>query len=563
MSLDERSYGSDIGGTIASNGYVQIGDLAYGVIETGAGYDHDLYSFITQPGVTYTILLTPTTFPGLATTALLNPYFGLRDSNGSLIGTSVNYGASQIYTATANSYDKYFVDVIGSTYLTSTGGYFVALSSNIYDDFNGTINVPLNLGYSRSGTLEQVSDVDVFSVSVITGHSYFLQLSSPIISDLFAVVKDGFGRVLDFGSQGSGASYSFTAFSTQTGYLGISSNSSLQTGSYSVFFQERADITKALSVGFTTSDNITYSDGISREVWGWDGSDNISLGSGNDLVFGGNGNDSIHAGNGNDYIAGEAGNDYVDGGAGIDAAIYSSKISNYTVTKRAGTYTVTDKSGGDGVDSLTNIEHLQFADKTINLTVQAKAASAPQADVTRLAELYVAFFNRVPDADGMSYWIDQMSAGQSITQIADSFYSAGGQYSSLTGFSTGMTDADFVKVIYKNVLGRTGTTAPPDADVNYWVNNLTSGADSRGSLINTILGAAHSYKGDATWGWVPDLLDNKITVAKSFSIDWGLSYNTANESITEGMAIAAAVTPTDTSAAITLIGVNGSDLLLA
>jgi hypothetical protein len=264
----------------------------------------------------------------------------------------------------------------------------------------------------------------------------------------------------------------------------------------------------------------------------------------------------------NDAITSGPGNDTIDGGAGIDTAIYSGNIANYTLTKTGSSYTIHDKAGADGTDTLTNIETVKFADKTINLTVQTKAASAPQADVTRLSELYVAFFNRVPDADGMSYWIDQMGAGQSITQIADSFYSAGVQYSSLTGFSIGMTDADFVKVIYKNVLGRTGTTAPPDADVNYWVNNLTSGADSRGSLINTILAAAHGFKGDTTWGWVPDLLDNKITVAKFFAIDWGLNYNTANESITQGMAIAAAVTSTDTAAAIALIGVDATALHL-
>ena len=273
-------------------------------------------------------------------------------------------------------------------------------------------------------------------------------------------------------------------------------------------------------------------------------------------------NGTLTGNNSNEVFAGGTGSYTIDGSGGTDTVIFNGNLANYTISKSGSTYTVRTNTSTNSTDTLQNIECLKFSDKTINLTVQAKAAAAPQADVTRLAELYVAFFNRVPDADGLSYWIDQMGAGQSITQIADSFYSAGVQYASLTGFSTGMTDADFVKVIYKNVLGRTGTTAPPDADVNYWVNNLTSGADTRGSLINTILGSAHSFKGDTTWGWVPNLLDNKIAVAKSFAIDWGLNYNTANDSISQGMAIAAAVTPTDTSAAIALIGVTGSDLQL-
>ena len=52
-----------------------------------------------------------------------------------------------------------------------------------------------------------------------------------------------------------------------------------------------------------------------------------------------------------------------------------------------------------------------------------------------------------------------------------------------------MSNADFVKVVYKNVLGRSGTTAPPEADVTYWANQIATGADTRGSLINTMLGS--------------------------------------------------------------------------
>jgi hypothetical protein len=72
-----------------------------------------------------------------------------------------------------------------------------------------------------------------------------------------------------------------------------------------------------------------------------------------------------------------------------------------------------------------------------------------------LQELYVAFFNRVPDADGLEYWIGQYQGGQGINQIAEAFYNAGAQYSSLTEFSATMSNSDFVNVIYQNVLGRT------------------------------------------------------------------------------------------------------------
>ena len=120
-----------------------------------------------------------------------------------------------------------------------------------------------------------------------------------------------------------------------------------------------------------------------------------------------------------------------------------------------------------------------------------------------------------------------------------------------------MTDSDFIKKIYANVLGRTEThNPPPAADVKYWADNIANGSSTRGSLVDSMLNSAHTFKGNSTWGWVPDLLDNKISVANKFAVDLGLNYNAPNDSITHGMAIAAAVTATDTAAAIALIGVH-------
>lgn len=192
---------------------------------------------------------------------------------------------------------------------------------------------------------------------------------------------------------------------------------------------------------------------------------------------------------------------------------------------------------------------------TVNLTANANAKTVSATQLKAIQELYIAYFNRTPDADGLSYWVDQLKAGQSITQIGESFYAAAVQYSSLTGYSAAMTNADFVRVIYKNGLGRSGSTAPADADVNFWAGKLENGSATRGSLISTMLDSAHSFKGNSTWGWVADLLDNKVAIANYFAVDNGLNYNSAEDSISKGMAIAVAVTATDTNAAIQLIGI--------
>lgn len=108
-------------------------------------------------------------------------------------------------------------------------------------------------------------------------------------------------------------------------------------------------------------------------------------------------------------------------------------------------------------------------------------------------------------------------------------------------FSATMSNADFVNVIYKNVLGRKdGADA---GGLAYWTGKLADKSETRGSLVSTILDSAHSFKGNKDFGYVADLLDNKNLVAKTFAIDLGLNYNTSDASITNGMAIAAAVTP--------------------
>ena len=239
-----------------------------------------------------------------------------------------------------------------------------------------------------------------------------------------------------------------------------------------------------------------------------------------------------------------------------NAVVFPGNRSDYTIQKTASGYTITENISG-GTNSVSSVtSSIQFADATVNLGIGIKSQSIATGDLKSLIELYIAFFNRVPDADGLSYWIDQFRAGQTLTQIAESFYAAAVQYPSLTGYSTAMSNADFVRGIYKNVLGRSGNTAPPEEDVQYWAGELANGHATKGSLISVMLNSAHSFTNHPTWGWVPQLLDNKDTVANYFAIRQGLNYATPQDSISKTMAIASAVSASDTANAISLIGIS-------
>lgn len=306
-------------------------------------------------------------------------------------------------------------------------------------------------------------------------------------------------------------------------------------------------------------DDVLYGDAQGNGINAWPG---------NDTVYGGDGNDGLDGAEGDDLLYGEGGWDLLVGGAGRDMAGYTGGIAGYRVylsdgsqfPDTAGAYMVSAGEGFEGTDTLRQMEGLRFADMTVNLTIQDTAAGISATQLKLLQELYVAFFNRVPDADGLEFWITRLQAGESINSISESFYAAGVAAGAVTGYSDAMSSADFVNLVYRNVLGR---SEGADAEgLQYWSGALDDGRESRGSLVKAILDSAHTFKGNATWGWVADLLDNKAAVAELFAVTMGLGYLTPEDSISKGMEIAAAVTAGDISAAVALIGVTPEQINL-
>ena len=261
----------------------------------------------------------------------------------------------------------------------------------------------------------------------------------------------------------------------------------------------------------------------------------------------------------------------IDGGNGTDTVKLStsrlqSKLTKSTDENGKTVLTIADQNKTQNIDKLTSVETIQFSDMTIDTAAAEIARSISATAVQKIIELYIAYFNRVPDSGGMNYWMTQYKNGVSIEKIGESFYAAAisPTFSALTGYSSAMGDEAFVRTIYKNVLGRTEVD---QEGLSYWTKALalpagTKGAETRGTLIDTILSAAHSFKGKADFGYVADLLDNKFAVGKYFSLDQGISYNTPEETYQKAVKIAEAVTATDTQAAIKLIGVTDIDFTL-
>lgn len=226
---------------------------------------------------------------------------------------------------------------------------------------------------------------------------------------------------------------------------------------------------------------------------------------------------------------------------------FNGNRANYTITSNSNGYTVKDNVGTDGtIDVASTVEQLLFKDVSVNLQIAQLSNSIAVSDLNAIIELYIAYFNRIPDANGLAYWITQFKNGIPIEKIGESFYIAAIQDAALTGYAPDANNVDFVTTVYRNVLSRT----PPDkAGLDYWTTGLANGTVTRGNVVRSMLIAAHGYAGDPTYGWVSNLLDNKENIAKSFAIQQGLTYISTTDSITKGMTLAKTVTPTDITVA--------------
>ncbi len=91
----------------------------------------------------------------------------------------------------------------------------------------------------------------------------------------------------------------------------------------------------------------------------------ISGGDGADDLDGNGGDDTLLGGDGDDLLTGNNGNDILSGGGGTDTAYYLGKSADFDISITGGTITITDLVGTEGIDTLTGIEYLKFADKTI------------------------------------------------------------------------------------------------------------------------------------------------------------------------------------------------------
>lgn len=207
-----------------------------------------------------------------------------------------------------------------------------------------------------------------------------------------------------------------------------------------------ADVARLLGM-----ETLLFSDGkLGTEFIGTDG---------NDLLRGTSASQTMYGGRGNDTLL---------GGGGVDIAVFSGRAAEYAMAIKSTGLSVIDKLGRDGLDTLVDIQRLWFADKHVAMDLDGNAGD--------LYRLYQAAFDRVPDLDGLGFWIYLLDAGMSLADISSAFINAP-EFQAMYGAAP--TSAAVLTKFYQNVLGR----EPEKDGFDFWLDAMTN----KGVEMNQVL----------------------------------------------------------------------------
>jgi len=125
------------------------------------------------------------------------------------------------------------------------------------------------------------------------------------------------------------------------------------------------------------------------------------------------------------------------------------------------------------------------------------------ADYTKdVQELYVAYFGRPADPDGLDFWTTNLDADPNLFPQAVTAFADSDEYSAMYA---NMDTREVVMEVYDNLFSRVGD----EAGVNFWVNALNTGAMTIDDMVIKMI--------DGAQGRDEDVYNAKVLVAAAFT----------------------------------------------
>ncbi|MBC7453572.1 MAG: DUF4214 domain-containing protein [Massilia sp.] len=108
-------------------------------------------------------------------------------------------------------------------------------------------------------------------------------------------------------------------------------------------------------------------------------------------------------------------------------------------------------------------------------------APAPEAIKDQVQEMYIAFFGRAADHNGLEYW-SKLFGGAPSDNVQNMIASAFGQAHEYQALFAGKNEAQVVATVYENLFGRAGESA----GIEYWSALLQKGAIAVHNVVKAI-----------------------------------------------------------------------------
>jgi hypothetical protein len=132
---------------------------------------------------------------------------------------------------------------------------------------------------------------------------------------------------------------------------------------------------------------------------------------------------------------------------------------------------------------MRGVEEVRFLD--------GRLALAPYDPAAKVARLYEAGLDRLPDQAGLNFWTAAVQNGEPLSSLASGFL-ASPEFQARFGSATGGNGA-FVDQLYLNVLGRAGEAEGRA----FWVGTLDGGAAGRADVLAAFSESAENQAGTA------------------------------------------------------------------
>ena len=165
---------------------------------------------------------------------------------------------------------------------------------------------------------------------------------------------------------------------------------------------------------------------------------------------------------------------------------YSGTFSDYKFyNKGNGKYEIKTDSGYDDITGFPLItftgEATTSSFRDVSAIVDIKGTfdqvTGLNTDDAKMFRLYNAAFKRLPDVEGLKYWIGKYTSGENDDRAVASSFLVSAEFKERYGEN--VSDLTYVNTLYKNVLGRDADTG----GLNYWLGQLNSGAETRYEVL--------------------------------------------------------------------------------